>query len=199
MAEAGLSPDKIIRTATRDAAEHLGLLGKLGTVEPGKIADLILVDGDPLNDIGAMNNIQVVIQSGKVVYDREAEKIKAVENNSDEFNPVGSFIVPVSDVKRAVKFYEHVLDVSLQYIDIGPVEIALFPSYPNAKGVSGIIFKTEDHKPVQEGGITIFFFTQDLDVALQRVKDKGSKILAPKFSIDGKTSMAIITDFTSIP
>ena len=42
MAEAGLTPEKVIRAATRNAAEHLGLLEDLGTIEPGKIADLII-------------------------------------------------------------------------------------------------------------------------------------------------------------
>jgi len=40
----------------------------LGTLESGKIADLLIVDGDPLKDIAAMHNVKVVVQSGRVVY-----------------------------------------------------------------------------------------------------------------------------------
>ncbi|MCH6570054.1 MAG: amidohydrolase family protein, partial [Acidobacteria bacterium] len=52
-----------------NAAEHLGKLDELGTLEPGKLADLIIVDGDPLMDISVIHNIEVVIKGGKVVVD----------------------------------------------------------------------------------------------------------------------------------
>jgi len=44
-------------------------LAELGTLEPGKLADLIIVDGDPLKDISVIHNIEVVIKGGKVVVD----------------------------------------------------------------------------------------------------------------------------------
>lgn len=68
MVEAGLTAEQVIRAGTRDAAEHLGLLDKLGTVEAGKIADLIIVDGDPLKDISALRHIRFVIQAGRIVH-----------------------------------------------------------------------------------------------------------------------------------
>lgn len=68
MVKAGMSPGQVIQGGTRNAAEYLGLLGDLGTVEPGKIADLIIVDGDPLKDISALRRQQIVIQSGHIVY-----------------------------------------------------------------------------------------------------------------------------------
>ncbi len=67
MARAGLTPAQIIQAATRNAAEHLGVLDQLGTVEPGKFADLIIVEGDPLQDISAIRNVQIVIKAGEVV------------------------------------------------------------------------------------------------------------------------------------
>ncbi|HCQ04759.1 MAG TPA: hypothetical protein DIT99_30630 [Candidatus Latescibacteria bacterium] len=42
----------------------------MGTVEAGKLSDLIIVDGDPLADISALNNVQVVIIEGVVVVDK---------------------------------------------------------------------------------------------------------------------------------
>ena len=53
MVEGGLSPADTIVAATRSAAELLDLLDVTGTVEPGKAADLLVVDGDPLEDIGS--------------------------------------------------------------------------------------------------------------------------------------------------
>ncbi len=69
MVQAGMSPEQVIQAATRNAAQHLGKLDELGTLEAGKLADLIIVEGDPLMDITVMHNIEVVIKGGKVVVD----------------------------------------------------------------------------------------------------------------------------------
>ncbi len=69
MVEAGMDPDQVIQAATRNAARHLGKLEEMGTVEEGKLADLIIVDGDPLADIAQLQAIEVVIKGGKVVVD----------------------------------------------------------------------------------------------------------------------------------
>ena len=69
MVRAGLSPEQVIQAATRNAAEHLGRLDEFGTLEPGKLADLIMVDGDPLEDISVIHNIEVVIKGGQIVVD----------------------------------------------------------------------------------------------------------------------------------
>ena len=63
----GLSPMEAIVSATRVGAEILGIEGDLGTVEPGKLADMILIDSDPLADIGVLKNVRWVMQSGHVV------------------------------------------------------------------------------------------------------------------------------------
>jgi imidazolonepropionase-like amidohydrolase len=65
--EAGLSPMEVIAAATRIGAELLGVEDRLGTVEEGKIADLIILDGNPLDDIKAIRLIRNVIQGGKMV------------------------------------------------------------------------------------------------------------------------------------
>lgn len=70
MVECGLSPSEALQSATRIAADASGLLEKLGTLEAGKLADLIVVRGDPLSDIGVMTNsenIRYVLKGGAVV------------------------------------------------------------------------------------------------------------------------------------
>ena len=67
MIEAGLTTMQAIESATRLAAEITGTLKDTGTVEVGKLADLILIDGDPLSDIGAMRNVWAVFQGGRRV------------------------------------------------------------------------------------------------------------------------------------
>jgi imidazolonepropionase-like amidohydrolase len=65
----GASAMTAIRAATSVAARLLGLDGELGTVEPGRLADLVLVDGDPLVDLGRLRDPLLVIQGGRVVHD----------------------------------------------------------------------------------------------------------------------------------
>ena len=63
----GMSPMAALQAGTSAAAEALGLGGELGTVEPGKLADLVAVDEDPVRDIGALRRVTLVIQGGAVV------------------------------------------------------------------------------------------------------------------------------------
>lgn len=65
--EAGLNNRQIILAATRNAAIHLGRDEEIGTIENGKLADLIIVDGNPLKDLTALQNIEVVIKDGEIV------------------------------------------------------------------------------------------------------------------------------------
>ncbi len=67
-AEAGIGASQILRMATKDAAEHLGV-DDLGVVAPGKLADVLLLDGDPTTSIGALRKLSIVIQNGAIVVD----------------------------------------------------------------------------------------------------------------------------------
>lgn len=63
----GISPADAIVTATRNAARFLGRLDDLGTIEAGKLADLVLLRADPTADINNAKQIDVVIKDGQVV------------------------------------------------------------------------------------------------------------------------------------
>ena len=65
-----LPNEEVVATLTRNAAIFLGLEEDLGTIEPGKIADMVLIDGDPVADIGDLANVKVVVQGGRVVVDK---------------------------------------------------------------------------------------------------------------------------------
>jgi Amidohydrolase family len=81
LVRSGLTPLEALRSATYNPAEFLGALDSLGTVTPGKIADLVLLDADPLTDIGNTRRIAVVIANGRV-FDRaaRADLLKHVES-----------------------------------------------------------------------------------------------------------------------
>lgn len=70
LVEAGLTPIEAIMAGTRNAAENLGKGSDLGTVEEGKLADIIAVSGDPLEQISDTRRIQMVIKSGKILVNR---------------------------------------------------------------------------------------------------------------------------------
>jgi imidazolonepropionase-like amidohydrolase len=66
--EAGLTPLEVILAGTRNAAFVCGQGDRLGTLEPGKLADLIVVDGDPLTDLQAMQRVVLVLKDGDIAY-----------------------------------------------------------------------------------------------------------------------------------
>ena len=73
MSEFGLGPFRAIQAATNHAAELLGLADEVGTLEPGKFADLIAVSGDPLAEPDLWRDpsrIVFVMQGGRIVADR---------------------------------------------------------------------------------------------------------------------------------
>jgi len=67
MVEGGMTPMQAIVATTRTAAELMGLEDELGTLEPGKRADLVVVDGDPLEISGLRDRIEAVYQDGTQV------------------------------------------------------------------------------------------------------------------------------------
>ncbi|WP_329054748.1 amidohydrolase family protein [Amycolatopsis sp. NBC_01488] len=71
LVQAGLSPRRALRMVTRDAAAYLGREATAGTVTPGKVADLVLLDANPVADIRAVRRVHTVVTAGRVL-DRAA-------------------------------------------------------------------------------------------------------------------------------
>lgn len=69
MVKFGMPPAEAIKAATVNAADLLGLSAEVGTLEPGKSADLIAVKGDPLNDVKVLKQVDFVMLRGNVVKD----------------------------------------------------------------------------------------------------------------------------------
>lgn len=67
LVEAGFTPTEVLRAATLNPASFLGLSDSLGTIEVGKIADLVLLEADPIQDIHNTTRIAAVIQNGRLV------------------------------------------------------------------------------------------------------------------------------------
>lgn len=96
-------------------------------------------------------------------------------------NVVGWFEVPVTNMERAIKFYETVFDFKLERHQMGPLDMAWFPWKEDGLGAPGSLVKNENYKPSTDG--TLVYFTAhsgDLANELARVESAGGKVLLPK-------------------
>ena len=66
MTEAGMPPLEAIKAATVSASELIGVSDKVGSIEKGKLADIVAVDGDPTQDIHVMGKVKFVMKDGTV-------------------------------------------------------------------------------------------------------------------------------------
>lgn len=67
MVDAGLTAAEVLRAATADGAQLVGLGDTIGRIEPGLLADMVVCDQDPTDDISALRRIRLVLQTGRVV------------------------------------------------------------------------------------------------------------------------------------
>jgi len=74
---AGFSPMEALQTATLNPAKFLGMEDRLGTIEKGKLADLVLLDANPLEDIRNTQKIEAVILNGRYLSRGELDKMRA--------------------------------------------------------------------------------------------------------------------------
>jgi imidazolonepropionase-like amidohydrolase len=81
MQAAGLSPMEVLVASTRGGALAMGMLEEIGTIEPGKVADLLVLDADPTADIANFRKIRFVVRGGVV---RGVEELKPVGSPVDE-------------------------------------------------------------------------------------------------------------------
>jgi imidazolonepropionase-like amidohydrolase len=77
LVKAGLTPMEALQAATRNPARYLGRLDSTGTVEKGKLADLVLLDADPLADIANTQKIDSVILNGRLIPKAELQRMMA--------------------------------------------------------------------------------------------------------------------------
>lgn len=112
-------------------------------------------------------------------------------------NAVGWFEIPVTDMDRAIKFYESTFQIKLEKHDMGPLEMAWFPAQPDAKGSNGSLVRHKDwYKPSSFEGVLIYFTAQSGDVAneLARAIKAGGTLAQDKKSIGEYGHVAFFID-----
>ena len=77
MVKAGLTPMQALQTATKNAADYLGKVDTMGTVEKGKSADLVLLDANPLEAISNTQKISAVVLNGQLLNRKALDRLLA--------------------------------------------------------------------------------------------------------------------------
>jgi len=112
-------------------------------------------------------------------------------------NVVGWFEIPVTDMDRAVSFYEAVFDFTLTRAKVGPVDMAWFPGLADSIGSSGsLVSMAGQYKPSSDGVLVYFTaFSGDVSNELALAVVAGGSVLMPKTLITKEIGyMAIFRD-----
>ena len=80
-----MPPIAVLKAATINGAKALGVADRLGSIEPGKLADLYVANGNPLTDITAARNIRLVIKDGAIY--RPEDLLASAENQIGPSGP----------------------------------------------------------------------------------------------------------------
>ena len=107
--------------------------------------------------------------------------IKQTDKNlmKKKSNPVVYFEIPVTDIERAIKFYNAVFHFDFDKETIDNNEMALFPFAVENSGITGALAKGEIYKPTKDG-VLIYFNTENIDETLKLATSNGGQILYPK-------------------
>ena len=106
---------------------------------------------------------------------------------------ISMFEIPATDISRAVNFYQTLLDIKIEKMDVEGMKMGILP-YEN-QTVTGVIIQADGYKPSADG-VTIYLNGGDnLQVILDKVEKNGGKIIAPKTAhADGSGFFAIFID-----
>ncbi|MEM0911381.1 MAG: VOC family protein [Pseudomonadota bacterium] len=97
-------------------------------------------------------------------------------------NPVSYFELPVTEMERAIRFYEAVFQTTLERTVIDGYEMALFPFDDKGEGISGALAKGDSYVPSLTGP-RIYFFVENIDETLARATSSGGKIAYSKTDV----------------
>ncbi|WP_139363513.1 VOC family protein [Flavobacterium sp. LM5] len=113
--------------------------------------------------------------------DNSKTTIKQTDKNimTKKSNPVVYFEIPVTDINRAIKFYNTVFHFDFDKENIDNNEMALFPFSDENSGISGALAKGEIYKPTKDG-VVIYFKTENIDETIEMAISNGGQILYPK-------------------
>lgn len=110
------------------------------------------------------------------------------------YNPVGWFELPVTDMARAIAFYQTVFGYTMQAQSFGNSHhMAFFPMDMNEKGIGGALFAGKGCTPSAHGTL-VYFTAPDIDATVERIVAAGGHIALPKTDIGEYGWMAFFID-----
>jgi predicted enzyme related to lactoylglutathione lyase len=110
-------------------------------------------------------------------------------------NAVGWFEIPVTDMDRAIKFYETVLEVKLERHIFGTLDMAWFPGVENGSGSSGSLVMNKAYTPSPDGILVYFTARSGISEGLSRAEKAGGKILLQRTPVsDNFGYMGLLID-----
>lgn len=113
------------------------------------------------------------------------QKLKKID---EQTNILTWFEIPVTDIDRAQKFYETILDIEMVRRTDGEDEAVFFPFDPNviqatSGRVTGVLSKSERNRPSSNGIVVYINATPSIQDVLDRVEKAGGKLISPKIQI----------------
>jgi uncharacterized protein len=101
--------------------------------------------------------------------------------------------IPTTDFRRAVAFYQVILDISIEEVDMGGIQMGVFPS--DGETVNVALIKGNDSKPSAHGTVVYLNAGEDLQITLNKIQSNGGKVDTPKTEISPEMGFfAIFTD-----
>ncbi len=108
----------------------------------------------------------------------ETQNAVEINKSKDMKSFVSIFEIPATEISRAVDFYQSVLDIKIERIDMPEMQMGIFPY--EGQMVTGVILQAEGYKPSADGVTLYLNGGDDLQVVLDKVEGNGGKILVPK-------------------
>jgi predicted enzyme related to lactoylglutathione lyase len=113
------------------------------------------------------------------------QKLKKID---EQTNVVNWFEIPVTDIERAKKFYETILDIEMVKRNDGNDEAVFFPFNPNvvqatSGRVTGVLSKTTRNNPSAKGTVVYINGSPSIQTVLNKVEQAGGKVIAPRTKI----------------
>ncbi len=108
-------------------------------------------------------------------------------------NPVVHFEIPVTDMDRAIGFYQAVFGYKLERAEVDGYDMAFFPRADGKPGAAGALAKGDVYRPSHDGPV-LYFDVPDIDAVIARAKARGARVLYAKKDIGDAGFVAEIED-----
>jgi predicted enzyme related to lactoylglutathione lyase len=131
--------------------------------------------------------------SGKTNSESNSKDTLTSSKEKDMKSYISMFEIPATDISRAINFYQALLDIKIEKMDVEGMQMGILPY--EGQMVTGIIIKADGYKPSADG-VTIYLNAgENLQVVLDRVEKNGGQILVPKTAhADASGYFAIFLD-----